>query len=257
MNTPTGQLETIREQLAAVTAGNSITGLSGDDLLRVTGAIEQAGRLVDALRVTAAAEISHRSRYELGSAGLSAQKGCRNAGDLIERVTRVSGRTARDRIVLGEQLRPHSSLTGDELPARFPAVAAALTGGALGVDAASAIVTTLLPALPTAGFSALQGAEHQLVAAATGTGPDTPVPAGADEIRRQGQVWQSVLDQDGSRPSEERVLAKRGFGRGGRPGRPDGRPVRARAGRVCETATRLRRLYPHPYRAEVLHRRRT
>ncbi|WP_111719719.1 HNH endonuclease signature motif containing protein [Homoserinimonas sp. OAct 916] len=214
MNTPTSQLETIREQLAAVTAGNSITGLSGDDLLRVTGAIEQAGRLVDALRVTAAAEIGHRSRYELGSAGLSAQKGCRNAADLIERVTRVSGRTAAGRIVVGEQLRPHSSLTGDELPARFPAVAAALTGGALGVDAASAIVTCLLPALPTAGFSALQGAEHQLVAAATGAGADTPVPEGADEIRRQGQVWQSVLDQDGARPSEERVLAKRGFGRG-------------------------------------------
>ncbi|WP_111719772.1 HNH endonuclease signature motif containing protein [Homoserinimonas sp. OAct 916] len=214
MNNPAPQLDTISEQLAALTADDPFTGLSGDELLGFTGAIERAGRRLDALRVMAAAEIGHLSRSELGQDGLSAQKGCRNGADLVERVTLVSGRTARDRISLGEQLRPRRSLTGELLPARFPAVTETFTAGALGIDAAQAIVTGLLPALPVAGVTGILGAELELVGAATGTGPAGPVPEGADEIRRQAKVWQTILDQDGARPLEERALRRRGFSGG-------------------------------------------
>ncbi|WP_111718915.1 HNH endonuclease signature motif containing protein [Homoserinimonas sp. OAct 916] len=214
MNNPTATADRLSRELAAGVPCDLLAGLPDELLLQATGAIERLGRRVDALRVTAAAEIADRSRTELGSAGLSATKGCRNGADLVERVTLVSGRTAADRIRLGTETRQGTSLTGEELPARFPTVAAALAAGDLGVDAASAIVTGLLPALPVAGTTELLAAELELVGAATGTGPAGPGPDGADEIRRQAKVWQVILDQDGARPLEERSLRRRGFSAG-------------------------------------------
>ena len=63
-----------------------------DALLQVTTAVEVPGRQVDALRVAVAGEVADRSRSEFGTGQLSAKKGCRNTGELLERITqRVPG----------------------------------------------------------------------------------------------------------------------------------------------------------------------
>ncbi|HSP52978.1 MAG TPA: hypothetical protein VLO00_08795, partial [Cryobacterium sp.] len=98
-----------------------VRGFDDDGLLQVTTAVEVLGRRVDALRVAAAAEVADRSRPELGTGQLSAKKGCRTAGELLERVTLVSGPTAGRRMRLGKQLRTGRSLSGEPLPPTFPA----------------------------------------------------------------------------------------------------------------------------------------
>ena len=214
-------------------------GLGDDGLLQVTAAIEAAGRRVDALRVAAAAEIADRSRFELGSGRLSARKGCRTPAELVQRLTLVAAPTATRRIRLGAQLRTDYSLLGQALPPKFPATAAGLAGGQLGLDAADAILGSLSPTLPRANPGEVRVAEAELVAAATGQSPDTPVPATADEIRLQASVWRPVLDPDGSRPDEDRAFQARGL----RLGREHGGTIPVSGRLLPEIAGQLQRLF--------------
>lgn len=204
-------LEAISGALAEITAGTDVRRLDDDELIETMAAVEQLGRLVDSLRVGAAAEVAARSRKQLGPDGLASKRGCRSPNELLQRVTRVSAATAEKRMRLGAFTRSHPTLLGFDQPAAFPRVAGALAAGELGTDAAEAIVRGLGPALTHGDLTDLAAAERELVAAATGTGPDTPVPFAADEIRIQAQLWQSVLDPDGVRDSEEVALARRGL----------------------------------------------
>jgi hypothetical protein len=185
---------------------------TGDDtVLAVTAAVEGIGRRVDALRLECAGEIGERSRVSLGPASLAARKGCGNAAELLTRVTRVSHSSARTRLKLGGETGAQLSISGVQFPARFPRIAAALEAGTLGVDSAHAILAGLVPIIDNAAIDELAAAEAELVASATGVGPDAAVACPADEIRIQAQVWKSVLDPDGLEPSEARMMQKRGF----------------------------------------------
>lgn len=124
--------------------------LSDDELLQMLSEVQAVTRLVDAAGVRLAAEVAHRSRRELGGERLSARRGCRNAAELVRRATGVSGASAGRRIRLGLATRPDVGLAGGEIPAQFPAVAGALAAGALGVEAAHTVVTTLEPTLRVA-----------------------------------------------------------------------------------------------------------
>ena len=216
----------------------AVSGFDDDGLLQVTTAVEALGRRVDALRVLVAGEVAERSRSELGTGQLSARKGCRNAGELLKRITLVSGPTARRRIRLGTQLRTGRSLSGEPLPPTFPATAFGLATGAIGVDTADAILTALTPTLRCTDLDAVQAAESELVAAATGTSAATSVPASADEIRWQGAVWEAVLAPDGSRPDDHAMVA-RGF----RLGRERDGIVPVSGALMPEIAGKLRRLF--------------
>src|SRR5690606_31668730 len=149
-----------------------------------------------------AGEVGERSRKELGSASLACRKGCRTASELVQRVTRTSGGTASRRLKLGADTRRQLSLSGVAFPARFPRVSAALNEGTIGVDAAQAITAGLTPTLDHVAIDDLAAAETELVAAATGTSTESPVPASADEIRIQACQWRAFLDPDGGRPAE-------------------------------------------------------
>ncbi|MCY7290317.1 MAG: 13E12 repeat family protein, partial [Cryobacterium sp.] len=203
-------LQALAGELGTTLLCSAVRGFDDDGLLQVTTAVEVLGRRVDALRVAVAGEVADRSRPELGTGQLSAKKGCRNATELLERVTLVSGPTAGRRMRLGKQLRTGLSLGGEPLPLTFPATAAGLASGAIGVDTADAILTALTPTLRCTDLDSVQAAESELVAAATGASGETPVPAPADGIRLQGSVWKAVLAPDGSRPDDHAMVA-RGF----------------------------------------------
>ena len=98
--------------------------------------VETLGRLVVGARMTTASQIGNRSAATSGHDGLAWRYGCRSAADLITQATRVSSREARRRLSgLGRD--GHRSGRGDRHSASlFPAVAAALASGDLGVDAA-------------------------------------------------------------------------------------------------------------------------
>src|SRR5680860_590907 len=139
--------QAISAQIGEALRCSDVRGFGDDGLLQVTAAIEAAGRRVDALRVAAAAEIADRSRPELGSDRLSAKKGCRTPVELVQRMTLVSGPTANRRLRIGAQVRTDYSLAGQPLPPSFPATAAGLATGVLGLDSADAILGSLAPTL--------------------------------------------------------------------------------------------------------------
>ncbi|WP_166873172.1 DUF222 domain-containing protein [Salinibacterium sp. ZJ450] len=146
METLADQFDQLGAELSALVGPVGVRTLTDEELLILTGAVERLGRAVDGARVLAAGEIGDRSRRELGPDGLAYQKGCRNAIELLERVTLIGGLTANQRLKLGRQLHPDTTVSGEALPGRFPQVAEALTAGRIGIDAAAAIVKGLQPA---------------------------------------------------------------------------------------------------------------
>jgi hypothetical protein len=121
----------------------SMVALSDEDLCVLLRDIERVGRLTDALRALATAEVDDRSRHELGTAGLGRRLGYTKPSLLIERATLVSQREASRRIRLGQAISPRTSFNGEALPPRYPLVASAMADGAIGVDAASITVRCL------------------------------------------------------------------------------------------------------------------
>ncbi len=237
MNIPT--LDDLAEAVPTALPVASLGGLSDDALLAATRQIEALGRYVDALRVTAAGEIAARSRTEDGPAGLAARKGCRSANELLQRLTQISSVTGVARLGLAALTRPGTALSGVRMPAKFDHVRAALETGELGVDAAVALTKNLAPLQDRVHPDSLDAAEQELVAAATGTSPDSSVPASADEIRIQASVWRATLDPDGLEPDEAHAVAKRGFRLG--PERNGLVPV---SGEILpEAAGRVKRLF--------------
>jgi hypothetical protein len=186
-----------------------VRGLADDEVLGLARDAERVGRLADALRVAAAAEIADRSRPDLDTGRLSTRKGCRSATELLERVTLVSSTTIGKRIRLGDKLRARRTLAGFDLDPFFPGVAAAVAAGELGLDSAEAIIAGLSAALPRVDAESLAAAEAELVKVGTGADTLTPVPATADELRIQAQVWRAYLDPDGVRPDEDKAMLSR------------------------------------------------
>jgi hypothetical protein len=86
------ELQALAAELGESLRCSAVRGFDDDGLLQVTTTVEVLGRRVDALRVAAAGEVAERSRPELGTGQLPAKKGCRNAGELLERIT-LSGET--------------------------------------------------------------------------------------------------------------------------------------------------------------------
>ena len=190
--------------LLAEVAATPALSLSDEELCALTSGIESAGRLVDATRLASAAEIDDRSRFELGSAGLSYRLGHRRGVHLVEQLTRTSQVEAARRIRTGSALRPRVGLGGEILPAKFAQVSAAVSAGTVGVDAAAVITRCLGQA---AGNGAdpvhLEAAERELVAEA--------VRVPADQVAVMARVWREALDPDGALPREERLRRQRKF----------------------------------------------
>jgi 5-methylcytosine-specific restriction protein A len=188
---------------------SAVPGLDDEAVVRLLGEVEALGRRVDALRVALAGEVAERSRRELGRDGLAAGLG-RNAMELVQRVTGASGVAVNRRIRLGRATRAAVSITGESLRPVFGQVAAGLEDGVLGLDAASAIVDTLSPALRVTAAERVRVAEAGLVAGAVAADPSGAPPWDADSVRVQATVWHAVLDPDGAAPSE-RDAERRGL----------------------------------------------
>ncbi len=245
-------LRMLANELEAALPVASVRGLSDDGVLTALAEVEAIGRRVDSLRVTLAGELAERSRSSLGSDGLASKRGCRNAGELLRRVTLVSVATAGRRMRLGQSVLVRSTLTGNERPARFASVASGLASGSLGLDSAVAIVDGLTPVESRCLPDDFEAAERALVGAATGVGGgpdhsnepvdggnvDATTPCPADETRMQTAVWRAVLDPDGIEPAEERAMSVRGL----RLGRESGGLVRLNGTLLAPAAAQLGKL---------------
>jgi hypothetical protein len=203
MDSTTDRLKSVTGVLAGL--ASTVRPFDAPDavLLSDAAAVEEAGRLLDALRIRLAAEIMDRSRRERGSDGLAARHGQRSGTALVAMATRVSEREAKRRIQLGAATAPRASLTGEPLPAEFPVVAEAIKSGEVGVDAAEAIIRCLRQADRAASVEDRGAAEQCLTAEAA------HLPA--DLVVVQARVWRERLDPDGSKPREDALTGDRRF----------------------------------------------
>jgi hypothetical protein len=228
MNNLAAALIGVGDALAAVVAAAvSDGGLRASSDAEVLSVLAVAGgirRAAEAVMVEAVGQIVERDDAVARSDQITTRCGCRNAGEVVERATRVSGRTAADMVKAAKATRRRVSLsTGEDLPAEFPQLRQALAAGHVGVDGVVAVVGAFRSS--AVGRADLLAADEELASAARGEGADAAPPASADELRALAQVWAAYLDQDGAEPAESRSMRRRGFTIG-RPGEDGLVPVR-------------------------------
>jgi hypothetical protein len=188
------------EEVAAL----PLAGVPDEELCAITAQAARVERFVAAVGTVAAAEIVERSRFELGSDGLSYRLGHRRGIHLVEDITRVAQTEAARRIRLGTAIRSRSTLDGRPLPAQFPHVAAAVTSGTMAMDAAAAVIRCLSQA-------AANGAEPEHLDAAEADLVAASAHEPADSVAVMARAWREALDPDGAQPREEQLRERRGF----------------------------------------------
>ena len=158
----------------------------------------------------AAAQVLEREDRAAHPDRLTTRHGCRNVGELIQRATRVSRRTASDVMATARAVgRQVAGSTGELLPAEFPRLREALRAGQVSLDGVVGVVVAFRGCI--VGRVELLAADEELAAAACGDGADAAPPASADELRAYARVWAAYLDQDGAEPAESRALRRRGI----------------------------------------------
>ncbi|GGD42194.1 hypothetical protein GCM10010915_24070 [Microbacterium faecale] len=206
--------------------------VTDEDLVALARGAEALGRHVDALRTRIAGEVDVRSGQELvgptDDDRLSSRYGCGNAVELLERTTRASVKTLRQRVRLDRHTRTHTTLTGHIQPARFPEVSDAFRAGKLSMDAAC-YLTDEFTRLRHRGHTSPEEttiAEQEIIRAVT-TGIDgapaddaAEVPADGvlpetfDEFRVIVDTWSTFLARDGIEPDAEYAERFRGLNLG-------------------------------------------
>ncbi|WP_146134474.1 DUF222 domain-containing protein, partial [Glaciihabitans tibetensis] len=204
-------------ELAAATTGlECLSGQSDETLLAVVVEGEAAARQLGCVQASAAAILDDRSSYAAGSSGLSARYGHNRASYMLEDIARISNSEATRRVKVGAAMRSHLTMTGESVPAQYPAIGAAIETGDISVDCAARIMTGLDaarkhhregdPATEMVWDDSFRAAETHLVDASTTTSPDL--------LQVQIVQWREALDPDGAQPREEEIRSRRGFRQG-------------------------------------------
>lgn len=218
---PTGRFDQTLTGLRNVSTLLEDLNLAGEDLLPLDGQLlieavriaESIGRRIDTLRVRLATQVHSVSRSSRDSNSILKLTGSANHIELLQRLTHLSSSSLSQRIRLGQVTTNTLSLTGETIPARFPAVTAALDSGHLSVETARTITKALdRRALPSSAKDHhIAAAEVALVESATGLAPDGELPQHGDGIKIMCNVWHAYLDQDGTPPSETEAARHREF----------------------------------------------
>lgn len=149
----------------------AVSGLADAELLEGQRALAELRRRVDAIAAAFAGEIAHRSRRELGHAGLAQANGLRSAEDLIATVTAGSRRAAHT-LVKAAELLPTPEREGvppaPPAPRWRTAIGEAVASAVISVEAADLIRTRLGQASDGVADEALHAAAAALIEAAPG-----------------------------------------------------------------------------------------
>ncbi len=202
--------DALAEVVAVVFADGGLGTCSDAEVLSALAAAGRLHRLAEAVMTGTVAEIIDRDDAAPRPDQITTRNGCRRTGELVERATRVSGRTAAGIVkAAGATGRRTSLSTGETLPAEFPQLRHALVAGQVGVDGVVAVVGAFRSS--SVGRADLLAADEELAAAARGEGVDAAPPASADELRALAMVWAAYLDPDGAEPAEAKAMRRRGI----------------------------------------------
>ncbi|WP_230115733.1 DUF222 domain-containing protein, partial [Microbacterium oxydans] len=209
-----GKLVGVHEAVARLDAAwadvGDATDLSRGQLIAVNAAIGVLQRRVDAVQADVAAGIARESRPELGAESLAKQQGFRNPAKLIAATTGKSTGDAARLVAVGEATAPRVDLVGARMPARYPAVQAALATGMLSAQAGALITALLDRCRVAAGVERTVEGERVLVERAVGVSLDDvrklvvraeawldPAGVGPREQERRGRRSVTMFERDG------------------------------------------------------------
>ena len=217
--------------------------MSSESDVDVVDALSVVGRLFrrfECVAIDVVGEVVKRSETGDVDARLTSRFGAHNVSELVQRATRVGPQTAARWQRGAKAVRQEPCLvSGELLPAPFPAMREALVAGDVGVDGLLAVTTALADVERRAGRDALLIADAELAAVARGDGADAAPPACADLLRVQATVWATVLDQDGTEPQEREALRLRGVSLG----RPRNGLVPVRGNLLVEAAAQMQMIF--------------
>ncbi|MDO5494769.1 MAG: DUF222 domain-containing protein [bacterium] len=170
-------------------------------LVAVLRAVGEVTKQSEALSAVIAGEIARRSPIEARGEGLAKRSGFSTPGRMV--AASRGGKVGRgaELVKVGEGTAPRQSLTGEELPAAHPHVAAALHAGDIGVDAAHLIITMLDRVSARANPVELEATEELLARQAA----EFPL----EQLEKLVKYAEARLDPDGLAPKEEDQYAAR------------------------------------------------
>ncbi|WP_312348514.1 DUF222 domain-containing protein [Actinomyces sp.] len=221
-----------RRTLVELSDAERLAGLADQELIDALGELEDLGRLVDAGRAFAAAEVHQRSRTELGNERLCVKKGFTRAVDLVADTTGTSTGAAHRRITQVQSLQPAISLSGREEPSHFPLTRACVGAGLVSPEASLVVTEALQEALDRGATPVRVGeGERALLAAVLGAdrvrrhmdifgsqagallaeARDTTPGRGRTlaQVRRLASAWRLMLTQEGDRARGEDAQRRR------------------------------------------------
>ncbi|MEI3867582.1 DUF222 domain-containing protein [Microbacterium sp. CCNWLW134] len=201
MTSPLAGIAQALEALALAGGDRMPSALTPSELIAVTNAFGSLKRHVDAVYAGVAAEVARQSRAELGRDSLAKRQGFSSPAVLISTTTGTSVGESLRMIQVGEATAPRATLGGEQLPARHPHVAAAVSAGRMGMTAAASIVTLLTKLALRVDSARLEDAERQLCDLAPGLRPD--------ELTKLLARVEAHLDPDGVAPRHEELRGAR------------------------------------------------
>lgn len=250
MNPAVELLELVVADLDAVLRSEAMAELPDAEkmhLLRVAG---EAQRRIDAVIVETIASTDPRPAGS-GDTAFCGQFGCRTVTELLQRVLRTDAVGAARVVKAARAVRREVDLSsGGWLPARWPALRAALHDGVIGVAGLLAATGPVEQARHRVGTQDRLRADAELVDYARGI-PITEISAGAGEagdtapsatpedLRVLAQVIVQYLDPDGAEPAEDIAMRARGVILG----RAKDGVIPIRGGLLPEVAGQLQRIF--------------
>jgi len=182
-------------------AGRACTALTDSELMGALVEQFSVRRVTEASIVRLTAELVERSRPSLGRGGLASRLMDTSAVGSLIRVGRIGRQDAARFVRVAGATAASLSITGQTIPPRYPHLGAALDDGAIGVDAAVAIVSNLDQASPRAHPDDVAYAEEVVV--------DFARTAPADLVRTLAIKCRDRLDTDGIEPRERELVRRR------------------------------------------------
>ncbi|MET4780782.1 DUF222 domain-containing protein [Glaciihabitans sp. UYNi722] len=180
-------------------------GLTDSELLHTLEVAFAEKRRVEAKLTRLAADVVTRSRPSLGADGLATRRGDGSPAALLANLGLIALAEAHRLCRVGDATGDRTSLLGERLPARYPAIAAGLDRSEIPLDSANLIVSALEQVTPRADADEVRAAEEFLVAFAR----SNP----ADSVRKLAARCRDALDTNGIEPREEKLIERRALRR--------------------------------------------
>ncbi|MDR2280105.1 MAG: 13E12 repeat family protein, partial [Gordonia sp. (in: high G+C Gram-positive bacteria)] len=129
------ELARLQDAVAAKLSSVSLTPMTDDDVLLMSGVLERSHRRSDGVDARVFAEVSTRGAYR--------KAGAQTPGKYLTSALRLSAGASKRRLAAALAISPMYNYSGDQLDPTLPATAAAVADGDLSVDHINEIVAVI------------------------------------------------------------------------------------------------------------------